>query len=109
MSQYLELVADRPLTLPPQPASPHVPPGGVERRRPGRMDDANPELIALMRKPSHAARLRVAMYDAPGFLLPQQHKRPPVTGRGVLHMMVAMTACSGACAAAFKTMLVLWG
>lgn len=86
-----------------------APPATGERRRPGRMENVTPELIALMRKPDQAARMRVALYDAPGFLLPVQHRRPPMSGRTLGHMAIAFSACSGVCAVAFHTMLTLWG
>ena len=84
-------------------------PNGLERRRPGRMENASPELIALMRKPDQAARLRVALYDAPGFLLPDAHRRPPASRRGATRLAVAMVACSARCTAAFQAMLTIWG
>ena len=81
----------------------------TERRRPGRIENASPELIALMRKPNQAARIRVALYDAPGFMVGSEHRRPALTRRGMVHMVMASVGCSAACAVAFKAMLVFWG
>ena len=94
----------------PEAGPAHRPPSGMaERRRPGRMAHASPELITLMRKPSQAARLRVALYDAPGFVLPERHGRRPVSGLSLARMAGAVAACSGGCAVMFKAMLVMWG
>ncbi len=87
----------------------HVPPATGERRRPGRMETADPALIALMRKPDRAARLRVALYDAPGFVLPAQGKGRPAPGPGWVRLAVAAGGCLGGCAVAFRAMLLVWG
>ena len=81
--------------------------GFVERRRPGRIENASPELIALMRKPTHADRIRVALYDAPNFIPPAEIPRSDqrIFGR----VLLAMVACSAGCTAAFKAMVMLWG
>lgn len=85
-----------------------APSGFVERRRPGRSDDVSPELIALMRKPTTEARLRVMLYDAPNFVLPQApaHRRSPYHA---VRMTVAVASCSLVWAAAFRGMMLLWG
>ena len=100
------LVDIRPITVP-QPMQ--SAPATGERRRPGRVADVSPELIALMRKPTNVARMKVAMYDAPGFLLPTQHRRPPASGRSLAHATIAFTACSVAAGAALQAMLAVWG
>ena len=84
-------------------------PAHLERRRPGRNDDASPELIALMRKPTAEARLRVMLYDAPNFVLPDADA---VRGRNrhhAMHLAAAIAACSLVWAAVFRGMMMLWG
>lgn len=85
-----------------------APSGFVERRRPGRSNDVSPELVALMRKPTTEARLRVMLYDAPNFVLPQAtgHRRSPYHA---VRMTVAVASCSLVWAAAFRSMMLLWG
>ena len=95
--------------LQPQPAASAVPPFPNERRRPGRIANASPELIALMRKPTPAARMRVALYDAPGFLLPEAPRARPADRRSLARCAVAMAACSVLCTAAFQGMIAVWG
>ena len=75
-------------------------PGLADRRRPGRADNVSPELIALMRKPSSAARMRVALYDAPGFLLPPAPARRP-SRLGFGRAAMAVTTCAALSAGAF--------
>ena len=83
---------------------------GTERRRAGRIENASPELISLMRNPaSKSARMRVALYDAPGFLLPAAPRRPRATARTLCHMAAAVATCSLGCTGLFKAMLILWG
>lgn len=83
-------------------------PDHLERRRPGRNNDVSPELIALMRKPTPEARLRVMLYDAPNFVLPQAstHRRSPYHA---IRMTVAVASCSLVWALAFRGMMLLWG
>lgn len=108
MSNTLTLVHTVETPAPVVTGRTHVPPASGERRRPGRIENASPELIALMRKPSNAARVRVALYDAPGFLLPAQTRRPR-DRRLLLRTVVAFTFCSAMSGAALHTMLTLWG
>lgn len=83
-------------------------PGHVERRRAGRNNDVSPGLIALMRKPTTEARIRVLLYDAPNFVLATAptHRRSPYH---TVRMVIAVAASSLAWAAAFKGMMILWG
>ncbi len=82
-----------------------------ERRRPGRAASVSPELIALMREPaSHAARLRVALYDAPGFVLPTHDTlRPPRATGFPLRVAVAVVGAGAGWAAVFQAMCWAWG
>lgn len=94
-------------------AGPVIQPGDawttqLERRRPGRNDNVSPELVALMRKPTTEARLRVMLYDAPNFVLPQAsgHRRSPYHA---IRMTMAVAACGLGWAMAFRGMMLLWG
>lgn len=94
-------------------AEPVIQPGDawltdLERRRPDRNDNASTELVALMRKPTTEARLRIMLYDAPNFVLPQasSHRRNPYH---TIRMMVAVATCSLVWALAFRGMMLLWG
>ena len=78
-----------------------------ERRRPGRIENASPELIALMRKPSAEAIKNVALYDAPNFVLPAAD-----TSISVMHVMrfgMAFGICAAGWMAVFRAMMVAWG
>jgi hypothetical protein len=94
----------------PSPAEqPSPPQGPPDRRRAGRPEVANPQLIKLLRNPvSRSGRLRVAMYDAPGFLLPTAPHGPP-TRPGVARTALALVACSTMSLVLFKAMLMYWG
>ena len=83
---------------------------GGERRRPGRLSNPSPELIALMRKPSAEAIKRVQLYDAPHFVPPPD----PRDGTEISLMKLGRFAMAfGICAAgwmaAFKLMMMNWG
>lgn len=94
----------------PSPAEqPNPPQGAPDRRRAGRPEIANPELIGLLRNPaSPSGRMRVAMYDAPGFLLPAAPHGPPARP-GIARTTVALITCSALSVFLFKAMLVYWG
>ena len=80
-----------------------------ERRRPGRIENLSPELIQLMRNPaSREARVRVALYDAPGFLLPTgtAARRPRAN---TFKMTAAIIASGAVWGVAFKAMCIAWG
>lgn len=81
----------------------------ADRRRASRIEDASPELLHLLRNPvSREARVRVALYDAPGFLLPTGAgaQRPRVNALRVTAAIVASGAVWGV---AFKAMCIAWG
>ena len=80
-----------------------------DRRRPGRMSNPSPELIALMRKPTAEARRRVALYDAPNFVLQQQESSRRGKPVKMLHVVGALAISGGAFGGAFSAMMVLWG
>lgn len=85
-------------------------PTHLERRRPGRRDDTSPELVALMRKPTAEARLRVMLYDAPNFVLPgPDASRGRINPWHAVRMAGAVAGCSLVWAAAFHAMMLLWG
>ena len=78
----------------------------VERRRPGRVADVSPELIALMRAPSASARVRVAMYDAPGFLLREGRTvRQPRSRRYVVRALAATAGLAVVSGVAVQAMI----
>ena len=83
----------------------------VDRRRPGRAAEVSPVLVGLLRAPaSQSARLRVAAYDAPGFLLqPQKRVRRPRSRGFSLRATGAVAACGAAGAAAIQVMCWAWG
>ena len=84
-------------------------PATQERRRPGRIANASPELIALMRHAdSPAARAQVALYDAPGFVLPDEQTRP-ADRRAFWQGALAFAATAGLWAAMFRLMVWAWG
>ena len=83
-------------------------PTHLERRRPGRNNDASPELIALMRKPTAEARLQVLLYDAPNFVLPDSTRGRSAPFHTV-RMTLAFAACALVWAVAFRGMMLLWG
>ena len=80
----------------------------ANRRRPGRLADPSPELIALMRRPTAEAANRVALYDAPNFV------PPPIRGDfglDLIHLMrfgAAFTLCAAGWVAAFRIMMLMW-
>jgi hypothetical protein len=81
----------------------------VERRCLGRVESASAELIQLLRNPaSREARVRVALYDAPGFLLPTgpSARRPRVNALKVTAAIVALGAVWGV---VLKAMCMAWG
>ena len=80
-----------------------------ERRRPGRIDNASPKLIAIMRKPvSATSRVQVALYDAPGFLLASAPVRRPAQ-RNYAAGAAAFVASGALWAVMFKMMVWAWG
>ena len=92
------------------PPAPVQQAGLQDRRRPGRIENPSPELIALMRKPSAAAIQQVALYDAPHFVLPTAGA--DTSGISVMQVMRFATAfgiCAAAWMAALKMMMVMWG
>lgn len=85
-------------------------PAETERRRPGRVNDLSPALIALMRQPTPEARRAVALYDAPNFVLPDAPAgHATITSRQVFRLLAATGACAVVWAAAFRGMMMLWG
>ena len=84
-------------------------PADLDRRRPGRSDDVSPELIALMRKPTAEARLKVMLYDAPHFVLPEPERGRVHAPGHTLHVTLAFIACTVVWAVAFRGMMMLWG
>lgn len=92
----------------PQDVPERVAPVWQDRRRPGRAENVSPELIALMRRPtSTTGRVKVALYDAPGFLIPVS-ARPPRPGR-TKAVMLAIIGSSLGWAAVFNAMMWAWG
>ncbi len=79
-----------------------------DRRRPGRLENPSPELIALMRKPTEDAIRKVAMYDAPHFVPPTPDGME-VSLVQLFRFGTAFAVCALAWMAVFKTMMVFWG
>lgn len=91
-----------------QPANPAEPVVLHDRRRPGRLQNPSPELIALMRRPSDEAVRRVALYDAPNFVPPA----PPPDRIDLVQFArfaAAFAICAAAWTAMFKMMMMAWG
>ena len=80
-----------------------------ERRRPGRIANPSPELIALMRKPSAEAVKRLALYDAPNFVLPQETTRARVHPGHSVRILCAVCICIGFWGGAVTAMMSAWG
>ena len=82
----------------------------TDRRRAGRMHNPSPELIALMRKPTLQAKARVALYDAPNFILPSAEPRFSAPNPWHMARMVgAATICVTGWASALALMVAYWG
>lgn len=80
------------------------------RRRPGRLENPSPELIALMRKPSVEAVHNVALYDAPNFVLPDaSHDGTEISLVKLGRFAIAFGICAAGWMAAFKLMMMNWG
>lgn len=81
----------------------------AERRRPGRIQNSSPELIALMRQPTPSAVARIELYDAPNFVPTSTVSIACPHPAHFVRMVGATGFCVLAWSGAFASMIVLWG